>query len=156
PFQNVRPGGKYVGDAACARCHQGIAKSFHQHPMARSLRPIKDAAQPAADAPVNIFTALGSQFEVRRHSDHVWHRRSHLDEAARPISEQQSEVHYAMGSGTRGYSSLTDRDGYLFQSLISWYTQKQGWDLSPGAGMMSAVGRHVDGACLFCHANRAH
>src|SRR5437016_924792 len=83
----------------------------------------------------------------------VWHRRSHLDAAGRAIYEQDTEVHFAIGSGTRGSSFLSERDGYLFQSLISWYTEKGVWDLSPGAAMMSSAGRHVDGACLFCHAN---
>src|SRR5439155_24046325 len=30
---------KYVGDEACARCHSQIAKTYHQHPMARSCAP---------------------------------------------------------------------------------------------------------------------
>src|SRR5260370_14302009 len=37
PFLNVRPEVLYVGDEACAGCHEGHAKSFRQHPMGRSL-----------------------------------------------------------------------------------------------------------------------
>ena len=36
PFRNARPGIDYVGDAACAVCHQKIDQSYHQHPMGRS------------------------------------------------------------------------------------------------------------------------
>src|SRR5438552_2000592 len=36
PFRNARPGVKYVGDAACADCHEDIVQSFHAHPMGRS------------------------------------------------------------------------------------------------------------------------
>src|SRR5262245_22808938 len=43
PFFNVRPEVKYVGDEACAGCHEGHAKSYHQHPMGRSLEPIAAA-----------------------------------------------------------------------------------------------------------------
>src|SRR5438067_2539227 len=39
PFRNVKPDVKYVGDAACAGCHQAIDKSFHHHPMGRSALP---------------------------------------------------------------------------------------------------------------------
>jgi tetratricopeptide (TPR) repeat protein len=65
------------------------------------------------------------------------------------------DVHYVIGSGTRGYSYLSDRDGYLFQTPISWYSQKQAWDLSPGFGRSTSTGRAVMADCLFCHANRA-
>ena len=37
-----------------------------------------------------------------------------------------------LGSGRQGASYLIDRDGFLFQSPISWYAQQRRWDLSPG------------------------
>src|SRR4051812_45527177 len=36
PYANVRPGVRYVGDAACARCHEEIAETYRTHPMGRS------------------------------------------------------------------------------------------------------------------------
>src|SRR5581483_4419862 len=36
PFRNVRPDVPYVGDAACAPCHQDIDRSYHADPMGRS------------------------------------------------------------------------------------------------------------------------
>jgi predicted CXXCH cytochrome family protein len=158
PYRNIHPDVRYVGDAACAACHKDISRKYHNHPMARSLRPVADEADESKydHGSGNPFTALGSQFEVRRKGARVWHRRSQLDAAGSPIYEQEAEIQYVVGSGTRGCSYITNRDGYLFQPLISWYTQKGTWDVSPGAAMMSAAGRHIDGACLFCHANRSH
>ena len=40
---NARSGVRYVGDAACVRCHEGIAKSYRQHPMGKSIVPIDEA-----------------------------------------------------------------------------------------------------------------
>jgi predicted CXXCH cytochrome family protein len=40
------------------------------------------------------------------------------------------------------------------QTPISWYTQKQRWDLSPGFVPAALTGRVVPGSCLFCHTNR--
>src|SRR5579885_1127401 len=40
PYANTRADVGYVGDAACARCHAGIAASYRRHPMGRSLSPI--------------------------------------------------------------------------------------------------------------------
>ena len=44
PWKNARPGVKYVGDAACAACHEEIAETFRHHPMGRSLAPIAAGA----------------------------------------------------------------------------------------------------------------
>ncbi|HEV3144774.1 MAG TPA: hypothetical protein VGZ47_12865, partial [Gemmataceae bacterium] len=49
PYLNVRPNVKYVGDAVCAECHADIAKTYHHHPMGRSLQPIAQAQSPPDD-----------------------------------------------------------------------------------------------------------
>jgi hypothetical protein len=158
PYRNVRPDVKYVGDAACAKCHAEISRKYHSHPMARSLLAVAEETEQSKyeQHRDKLFFALSGQFDVRRAGERVWHRRRHLDEAGQTIYEQEVEIRYVIGSGTRGCSYLIDHDGYLFQSLVSWYRQKDGWDASPGAAMMTSVGRHVDEACLFCHANRTH
>jgi hypothetical protein len=158
PYRNIHPDVKFVGDAPCAECHKDISRKYHNHPMARSLRSIADELGDSKydHGSANPFTVLGSQFEVRRQGNRVWYRRRQLDVNGSPIYERETEIQYVIGSGTRGCSYLTNHDGYLFQPLISWYTQKGCWDASPGAAMMASVGRHVDGGCLFCHANRNH
>src|SRR5262249_57597529 len=64
------------------------------------------------------------------------------------------EVDYVIGSGTRGHSYLADRDGHLFQTPISWYSQKGAWGLSPGFDAERVRGRAIKPDCLYCHANR--
>src|SRR5438132_13658320 len=54
PYRNVRPEVGYVGDQACASCHQAQAESFRHTPMGRSLSPIGDiAAQERYDPKTN-------------------------------------------------------------------------------------------------------
>jgi Tfp pilus assembly protein PilF len=159
PFRNIHPKVRYVGDAACAECHKDIADSYRQHPMGRSLAP---AAQMVARFVYdrkhnNPFESLHSRFIVERRGDHLLHRQVRLDQADQPIYGHDLEAHYVIGSGRRGgYSFLTDHDGYLFQTPISWFTQKQIWDLSPGFLAKGIPNRPVGADCLFCHANRAH
>jgi len=43
-YRNVRPGVNYVGDDACAACHDAIAESYRKHPMGRSFTPIVNVA----------------------------------------------------------------------------------------------------------------
>lgn len=156
PFQNIHPEVRYVGDARCAECHDDIARTYHQHPMARSLLPLTDKAQqpPLDEVHHNPFEALGRRFQVEIRGEQSWHRQElsgNTSQARRP----ENEVHYSIGSGTRGYSYLTNHEGFLFQSPISWYAQKQSWDLSPGFREAMLPGRPVAGMCLFCHAHRA-
>jgi hypothetical protein len=158
PLTNVRPGVAYVGDAACMPCHAPIAESYRRHPMGRSLVPIAEVADRERydAAHRNPFSFLDSRFEIDRQGAEVRHRRSRLDPAGWPVLQHDSAVHYAIGSGGRGRSYLTDRGGYLFQTPISWFGQKQVWDGSPGFSAALLSGRPVGGECLFCHTNRAH
>jgi predicted CXXCH cytochrome family protein len=157
PFQNIHPEVRYVGDARCADCHDDIVRTYHQHPMARSLLPLAETAQqpPLDEGHHNPFAALDRRFQVERRGERVWHRQELSGITSQSRGQQELEVHYVIGSGMRGYSYLTNHDGFLFQTPISWYSQKQCWDLSPGFREGILPGRPVGGMCLFCHAHRA-
>jgi hypothetical protein len=125
--------------------------------MGRSILPVAQGpAPPEGVQQHNPFDALGTQFRVAHEGSHVQHRRIQLNRASQPAAEQTWEVHYIVGSGNRGHSYLTDCDGYLFQTPISWYSLAQVWNLSPGFGTPEVTGRPVVPDCLFCHANRAN
>jgi tetratricopeptide (TPR) repeat protein len=157
PFRNVRPEVRYVPDARCAECHEKIAAAYAEHPMGRSLFPVAQApAPPTGPERHNPFEAFGSRFRVEKDGGRVRHLRSRAGPAGGPALGQEWEVHYVIGSGTRGYSYLTDSDGYLFQTPVSWYSQKKAWDLSPGFSPPVLNGRAVVAGCLFCHSNRAN
>jgi Tfp pilus assembly protein PilF len=49
---------------------------------------------------------------------------------------------------------LIDREGYLFQSLLSWYSQPGVWDFTPGFVVREQFERPAQATCLFCHCNR--
>jgi hypothetical protein len=156
PFLNVHPDVAYVGDAVCADCHRKETLSYRRHPMGRSLVPIAGVAgRQRYDAGAhNPFEALGVHFLVERRGDGVVHRQVGRDDKGEPVFDSDTPVDYALGSGVRGYSYLTDHDGFVFQSPVSWYSDKQVWDVSPGFSAKLRPGRPVVGSCLFCHANR--
>ena len=158
-FTNIHPDAAYVdNDARCVPCHADICATYGRHPMARSLTRMADLAEHEdlnADRN-NPFNALNYRFSIERKGREVGHHLDRDDAEGKSLASLSWPVHYAVGSGARGRSYLTDRDGALYQTPISWFAQKQIWDLSPGFGTSLLSGRPVDGQCLFCHANRAH
>jgi hypothetical protein len=156
PFLNVRPEVAYVGDAGCSDCHAEEARSYREHPMGRSLTPIRELFdQIPSEGAETGFNAFRSRFTVERRGERIWHRQTRLGADGQPLYTLESEVQFAIGSGSRGYSFLSEREGYLFQTPISWFSQKRIWGLSPGFSTPLLSGRAISGECLFCHANRA-
>jgi Flp pilus assembly protein TadD len=157
PFRNARPGVEYVGDAACARCHEEIAATYRQHSMGRSLIPI--GAAPAEvrgeGALRTLFEAQGFRYSIERQGERTLHREERRDGQGRVIGQVEGEVRYVLGSGSRAMAFLIDRDGYLFESPITWYAQGGRWDLAPGyEGKNAHFERPITAECLFCHANQ--
>jgi hypothetical protein len=156
PWLNARPGVNYVGDAVCARCHTDIAETFSRHPMGRSLAPIASAPAVGFARPngTTTFGVAPSVFTIERRGGREIHRETFRD-GGKVLAQVEGEVAYAVGSGARSISYLVEHDGRLFLSPITWYTQKQQWDLSPGFEKISAhFDRPIDPDCLFCHSNR--
>jgi len=161
PYQNARPGVGYVGDAACARCHREISEAYRSHPMGRSLAPIAGTKD---GPPTNLATGLpieekGVQYTIEHRGGKVFHKATRRDADGTLLAEIEAEVRFALGSGTRGIAYLIERDGYLFQSPISWYAQQRRWDISPGYGEYTTqpdFERLIQPDCLFCHSNQFH
>jgi Flp pilus assembly protein TadD len=157
PYRNVRPEVAYTGDEACTSCHATQAETFRHHPMGRSLTPVAtaDALERYDSQGRNPFQVQDSQYLVERRGARVFHRETHLDAQAKPVCEKEAEIRFVLGSGHKGRAYLIDHGGYLFQSPISWYSQKGVWDLAPGYESHNRhFGRMVQTDCLFCHSNR--
>jgi Flp pilus assembly protein TadD len=157
PYRNVRPGVRYVGDSVCAQCHGDLAESYHRHSMGQSLAPISAAVSVERydSAAANPFENAGLQFLVERRDGRVFHKELRRDAYTGSVLELAAEeVHFAVGSGRRGRTYLIARDGYLFQSLLSWYTQPGVWDLTPGVPVREQFERPAQPSCLFCHCNQ--
>jgi hypothetical protein len=155
PYRNVKPGVKYVGDAACAGCHPAIDASYHQHPMGRSAARVGATGAPE-DYTSPRFAAQGYDFRVEKTPAGDRHVASAKDGAGNPLPDHVLLATIAVGSGTRGRSYLAIEDGSVFQTPISWFGQGAGkWDLSPGFDLGRGGRRPIRRECLFCHVNQA-
>jgi Tfp pilus assembly protein PilF len=156
-FRNVRPEVRYLGDEACVECHADHCRSYHQHPMGRSLAalPGPRAAEHLGPDGRASFEALGLRYLAELRDGRLFHRETIPAPSGEAAESVEAEPRFVIGSGSRGVGYLIAEDGYVFQSSISWYPQKGAWDLSPGYHQRNEhFDRPVVGDCLFCHANR--
>jgi hypothetical protein len=157
PYANTGLAVKYVGDAACARCHAGIATTYRGHPMGRSLMPIGEQPVPPGEAGAGrtLFESQGLEYSIEKRDGRVFHQETRRDATGRIVARSEAEVQFVLGSGRQGMSYVIDRDGFLFESPINWYSQKRRWDLSPGFEVANYhFDRPIRPGCLYCHANR--
>jgi len=157
-YRNARPGVRYVGDAACTRCHAEIAASYRNHPMGRSLAPIGEApAEVRGGAePRTLFRAQGFEYTDVKRGGRTVHGEARRDARGRVVGQVEGEVRYVLGSGRHAVAFLIGRGDYLFQSPVTWYAQTSSWGLAPGfEGKQDArFERQITPGCLACHANR--
>lgn len=146
----------YVGSSACRECHREVWERYQSHPMAHSLQPaaVEDGLEDYGGRAARFIRGVREYYVERRGSSVFHHERQ--SDAQGTIYDQAVEVHYAVGSGTRGRSYVIERGGHLFLSPISWYSQAHRWDLSPGYDEHDhqRFERPVTARCIGCHAGR--
>jgi Flp pilus assembly protein TadD len=157
PYANTRSGVRYVGDSACASCHGKIVETYRRHPMGRSLSPIAEAAKTGGDEAAGrpLFEAQGLEYSIARREGRVFHQETRRDASGRIIARNEAEVQFVVGSGRQAFAYLIEHGGFLFQSPLTWYEQKQRWDLAPGYEKTNLhFHRTAVPLCLYCHANQ--
>ncbi len=160
PFQNIHPSVRYVGDEACAGCHQSHLDSFAKHPMGQAMAWVEQSTpiERHDAAANNPFTAGGFRYTVGLPGQGGFHREERPAQVTgQPVGEFTREMKaiFAIGSGAKGRSYMVEQDGYLFESPCTWYQSGQVWNLSPGyLEKNQHFSRPVSPACLFCHCNQ--
>ncbi len=125
--------------------------------MGQSLAPIADAPSSGSagrDQP-SQFDVNGLSFSVEHRGDRVIHQETRRDRSGRTITQLEAEVQHVIGSGRQAFSYLIERDGFLYESPMTWYAKDRRWGLSPGYETRpSRFDRPILSECLFCHSNR--
>jgi hypothetical protein len=71
------------------------------------------------------FSLADLEYSIERRDGRVLHQETRRDASGRIIARNEAEVQFVLGSGSQGIGYLIERDGFVFQSPISWYVQKQ-------------------------------
>jgi len=154
PCLNTGADVRYVGIDACKECHLDRYDSYLHTAHSRALSDVDLKAEP----PDGKFEhgASGRSYRVYREGNQFRHQEVVRTPGGREIARQDLPVRSLVGSGHFSRTYLAEADGFLSESPITWYTQKQRWDMSPGYDRAKHPGfqRLALLECLYCHAGR--
>ena len=145
----------YVGSSQCTECHTEIAEKFQRHPMAHSMDTVPGSRQIEDHTQKTSFSHDEfREYGVETVDGTVRHYEQFRDVNGNVVYRQSESVEFAVGSGQRGRSYLLNRDGLLFMSPVTWYSEGARWDLSPGYDPQAhpRFERRVTDGCIACHA----
>ena len=126
----------------CIPCHPKQVTDYSKTGMGSSISRI--AIQPAGQF---VHAPSGSSFRITYAKDGM------RQKVTRAGLSAEYPVTYVVGSGHRGFGFLVHVGDYLFQSPISYYTQRHAWDMAPGyeQNLTPDFNRPVTLRCLLCH-----
>lgn len=145
----------YVGMDVCRGCHPGIYETFMQTGMGQSFDHATRDKSAADFSPAHAIvydTALDYYYRPYWNHDtfYIMEYRLQGKDTTHKLVQQ---VNYVVGSGQHTNSHIFSVNGYLYQAPITFYTQKQRWDLAPGfeKGANSRFKRMIQLECMSCH-----
>lgn len=152
-YLNHSDSAKYVGMDACRQCHESIYSTFIQTGMGNSFDSATKKKSAANFDKATIYDHF-SDFYYRA----LWKKdRLYISEYRMEghdtVHHRQERVDYIIGSGQHTNSHMQNVNGYLTQMPMTFYTQKQKWDLPPGFenGVNTRFSRKIGLECMTCH-----
>ncbi len=153
PFLNTAANVQYVGSDTCKNCHADVHKSFLQTRHGRALSTAEQQNSP--DAHIR-HEASGYEYTTRTTADGKLMQAEIVLLGEQKKTAREVLIDYVVGSGRFGKSYLTQLDGFLVQSPLTWYSDRKEWGMSPGFDSPSQFSfrRAVSSQCLYCHAGQ--
>lgn len=146
--------GALVGDSACASCHEEIVAAFHRTNKHRSISSfeIADAPENLADPAVVYNEATNLYYVAFARGDTLFQREFRTDSSGRVVHERVHAAARVVGSGNATRSYLMNVAGHVTQMPLTWYVERERWDMSPGyEDANDRFGRRISVACMSCH-----
>ena len=146
--------GQYVGDEACADCHDELYRSYHRTGMGRSVSRFDPVTAPERfDGAARVYDPQHNlYYEPFVRGDTLFQREFRQDDAGCLVHERVHPAAWVVGSGNATRSYLMDVNGHITQMPLTWYVDKAQWDLSPGYEQTNLrFGRAISLECMTCH-----
>ncbi|MFK7924665.1 MAG: RecX family transcriptional regulator [Bacteroidia bacterium] len=143
----------YVGKETCRSCHENTYNSYMKTGMGHSMYLPDQAQQIERFGPEEVVFDERKNFYYQAYwEDSQMYIREFRKAGQDTIYERREAVSYIVGSGHQTRSYLMERNDYWYEMPITWYVEKQIWDLSPGYEVNnSRFEREIGQECMSCH-----
>lgn len=95
---------------------------------------------------------LNRRFAVYAQDGNLFQSEYETDNSGADVFRDAHQLPWKIGAGENGFGLLTDRDGYLFQAPLSYYSRSRSWGPSPGYEFADyGFSRPILPGCIFCH-----
>jgi len=154
---SVPDSAQYVGSATCASCHADVAESYRKTGHGQSVSRFDSTTAPEQFAGGTTVhhekSNLSYESFVR---DGALHQREfRLDAEGDTVHERVHRADLVVGSGNATRSYLMAVNGYYTEMPITWYSERETWDMSPGyEGENARFDRPINHECMSCHTAR--
>lgn len=145
----------YVGIQTCRGCHQEIYNTFIQTGMGLSFDHATKQKSAADFSPAHVSVYdkyLDMYYKPYWQNDTLYVMEYRL-EGRDTTHKLVQRIDYIIGSGQHTNSHIYSSNGYFYQAPITFYTQRQKWDLAPGFenGVNTRFSRMIELECMSCH-----
>lgn len=149
----VKTSVSYLDPISCKPCHTEIVNQYLQTGKGRSFylaRPVWSVENWNVP-PVNDSHSDLSYLPFQK--DSLFFVMEYRLEGKDTVHKLVQKIDFFIGSGNQTRSYLCNKNGYLYEIPITWYSKKKIWDLSPGYenGQNSRFGRPIGEECMQCH-----
>ncbi len=145
---------KYVGMNECMSCHADKHATFIHTGMGKSLSLAQLKYSSADFNQIKpVYDAYKDLYYIPLLIDSNIYIKEYRLENQDTIYARTEKISYIVGSGHHTNSHLIERNGYVFQAPLTFYTQDGKWDLPPGFenGNNSGFERRIGLECMSCH-----
>jgi len=102
-----------------------------------------------------VHEKLTRRFEVYSQEGKLFQSESGTGADGKESFRDEHQVEWIIGAGMNGFGGLVERDHYLFQAPLSFYSKPKSWAPSPGYESTDlGFNRPILPGCIFCHSGR--
>lgn len=154
-YLNHSDSAKYVGINTCKLCHQDIYNTYIKTGMGKSFDIASKNKSSGNYHNSVIYDKVGNFYYKAFWQNDSLRFLEYRLQGKDTIYKRLETVNYIVGSGQHTNSHIQSVNGYLNQMPMTFYTQKQKWDLPPGFedGHNSRFMRKIGLECMSCHNN---
>ena len=154
PYLNHNDTVAYLGSEACRGCHLDKFETFSHTGMGESFGvATPQKSKSIIDEFTLIFDSINNfYYKPYWQNDSLMLFEFRLENGD-TIYKRTEHIKYIIGSGHHTNSHIYEKNGYLYQAPVTFYTQDEIWDFAPGFsdGYNNRFSRFIGRECMTCH-----